>query len=116
MFARAASYFTISISLCLSEAVAEKHTWEKNFSLESDWNSLYVAGECVNRGDRRAIKDQNPYTGEVIAELPPATAEDVDHAFYAASRSQDRNMDRTPQQLAQPILEGINVILANKKF
>jgi aldehyde dehydrogenase (NAD+) len=80
--------------------IAEKPLQEKSISLESDWNSLYIAGEWVNRGNRSSIKDQNPYTGEVIAEVPSATGEDVDSAFYAAVKTQAENMVRTPQDLA----------------
>mgnify|MGYP003290957899 CR=1 FL=1 len=57
-------------------------------ALKSDWNSLYIAGEWVNRGSRPAIEDHNPYTGKVITEVPSATAEDVDKAFKAAERVQ----------------------------
>jgi aldehyde dehydrogenase (NAD+) len=86
----------------------------KEISLKSNWNSLYVAGEWIDNGDNNLIKDQNPYTGEVIAEVPSATAEDVDRAFDVAVRVQKENLGRTPQDLAKPILDGINVILANR--
>ena len=57
-------------------------------ALKSDWNSLYIAGEWVNRGSRPAIEDHNPYTGKVITEVPSATAEDVDRAFDMAEKAQ----------------------------
>lgn len=94
---------------------SEKDIRQKSISLESDWSSLYVAGEWVNSGNKRIIKDLNPYIGEVIAEVPSATAEDVDHAFDAAMTAQHENMGRPPQDLAQTIFEGINVIRANRK-
>jgi hypothetical protein len=87
----------------------ESQTGDNSMSLESDWSSLYVAGRWISRENRHVIKDQNPYTGEVIAEVPTATAEDVDLAFDTGSRSSDVFIGRTPKDLAQPILEGINI-------
>jgi aldehyde dehydrogenase (NAD+) len=84
-------------------------------SLKSDWNTLYVAGEWVNRGNRPAIKDYDPYTGKTIAEVPSATAKDIDRAFDEAQRVQHESMGRSPQELAQPIIEAINFVLANSE-
>jgi hypothetical protein len=62
------------------------HMMSEKISLKSNWNSWYLAGEWIGNGDNHLIKDQNPYTGEVIAEVPSATAEDVDRAFDVAAR------------------------------
>jgi aldehyde dehydrogenase (NAD+) len=97
------------------ETTTESHINENNISLESGWSSLYVAGRWIDRGNRHVIKDQNPYTGEVIAEVQSATAKDVDLAFDTGSRSSDVFIGRTPKELTQPIQEGINVILANRE-
>jgi aldehyde dehydrogenase (NAD+) len=82
-------------------------------TLKGDWNSLYIAGEWVDRGNRLTIKDYDPYTQNIIVEVPSATSEDVDTAFEAAEQAQRETMYRTPQELAQPIIEAINFILAN---
>jgi aldehyde dehydrogenase (NAD+) len=87
----------------------------KEISLKSNWNSLYIGGEWIDNGNNHLIKDQNPYTGEVIAEVPSATAEDVDRAFDVAAKVQKENLGRTPQDLAKPILDGINIILENRQ-
>lgn len=84
-------------------------------TLKSDWNSLYIAGEWVDRGNRPIIEDYDPYTQKIITEVPSATAEDVDRAFEAAERVQRETMYRTPQELAQPIIEAINFIHANSE-
>jgi len=39
--------------------------------LKATGESLYIAGEWVNRGNRRAINDQNPYTEEIIELAQP---------------------------------------------
>jgi aldehyde dehydrogenase (NAD+) len=81
--------------------------------LKSDWNYLYIAGEWVDRENRPTIKDYDPYTQKIITEVPSATSEDVDKAFEAAERVQHKTMHRTPQEMAQPILEAINFIHEN---
>lgn len=57
-------------------------------TLKSDWISLYIAGEWIDRGNQPTIKDYDHYTQKVITEIPSATAEDVDKAFKAAERVQ----------------------------
>jgi hypothetical protein len=60
--------------------LTEKRTEEDQSinALKSDWNSLYIAGEWVDRGNRPAIKDYDPYTEKIIVEVPSATTEDVE--------------------------------------
>jgi len=75
---------------------------------------LFVFGrKWVKRGSRYAIKDQNPYTEEVFVEVPAATNEDVDNAFDIAVKAQKGNNSITSHDLAQPILEGINIMFSN---
>jgi Aldehyde dehydrogenase family len=66
-------------------------------ALKNDWNTLYIAGEWVDRGNRPAIKDYDPYTGKTIAEVPSATANDIDRTFDEAERAQHESMGRSPQ-------------------
>jgi aldehyde dehydrogenase (NAD+) len=84
-------------------------------ALKNDWNTLYIAGEWVDRGNRPAIKDYDPYTGKTIAEVPSATAKDIDRAFDEAESAQHESMGRSPQELAQPIIDAINLVLANSE-
>jgi aldehyde dehydrogenase (NAD+) len=85
-------------------------------SLKTDWNSLYVGGKWINCGSRTVIKDFDPYTGKIVAEIPSATKEDVDMSFAEAERVQRSNIHRTPQDLAKPINEAISIILANSAY
>src|SRR5213075_122904 len=47
----------------------------------------------------------NPATGEVIAEVPAATAEDVDRAVQAAKKALPEWLDTTPAERAEALLK-----------
>ena len=49
---------------------------------------LFIGGEYVASESDRAIEVENPATEEVIAEVPDATAADIDRAVEAARRAQ----------------------------
>lgn len=49
---------------------------------------LYIGGDYVASASSRAIEVENPATEEAIAEVPDASAEDVDRAVEAARRAQ----------------------------
>jgi betaine-aldehyde dehydrogenase len=49
---------------------------------------LFIGGEYVDSTSDRVIEVENPATEEVIAEVPDASAEDVDRAVEAARRAQ----------------------------
>ncbi len=45
-------------------------------------------GGAWRRGSRQdALEDRNPYTGEVILEMPQASCEDMDQAYKAAAKA-----------------------------
>ena len=81
----------------MTQTTFEKGTDGRRISLNSDWNSIYVAGEWVSPVNRRLIKDKNPYTGDIIREIPSANADGVEHAFSAAKTAQRQNMHRIPR-------------------
>src|SRR3979490_1488814 len=47
---------------------------------------LYIDGERLGAGGRAAHRVINPATGEILGELPLATAEDLDRALDTAAR------------------------------
>jgi betaine-aldehyde dehydrogenase len=49
---------------------------------------LYIGGEYVESAAQAAIEVENPATEDVIAEVPDASAEDVDRAVGAARKAQ----------------------------
>ncbi len=62
----------------------------------ADHKKMFIGGEWVD-GSGDSVSVVNPATGEVIAETPNATAEDVDRAVQAAKRTFEESwFDTTP--------------------
>lgn len=57
---------------------------------------MYVDGQRVDPADGRMLKSTNPYTGQVWAEIPDASAEDVAQAVAAANRAFRNGWRDTP--------------------
>ena len=59
---------------------------------------MFIGGEWVDATNGETQPILNPATGEVIAEVPKATADDVNRAVDAAKRAfQDTWFDSTPK-------------------
>lgn len=56
---------------------------------DRDW-ALLVAGQLVPAADNGRYRDESPVTGEVIAEVPDASGEDVDRAVAAGLEASER--------------------------
>ena len=52
-----------------------------------DQHKMFVGGEFVDSISGETMEVLNPATGEVIAEVPRGTAEDVDRAVAAAEKA-----------------------------
>src|SRR5437763_1147013 len=63
-----------------------------------------VGGEWVDSVDSETMEVLNPATGETIAEVPRATAEDVDRAVQAAKRALPEWLETTPGERAELLL------------
>jgi aldehyde dehydrogenase (NAD+) len=61
-------------------------------------------------GTGRVIEDLNPYTGEVVAKLTLANADDLDHAFAAAARAQRDWAERGPSERSAVFLSAAGVM------
>ena len=57
----------------------------------------FVGGEWVDSSNGETMEVLNPATGEVIAEVPRSTAEDVERAVDAAKRAWVEWQDKTPK-------------------
>jgi aldehyde dehydrogenase (NAD+) len=57
-------------------------------SADADWSQLYVDGEWRDASGGETIPVTNPATQEPFAEVPAATAEDVEAAYEAAAAAQ----------------------------
>src|SRR5256885_243440 len=64
-----------------------------------------IGGEWVDSAGGESMEVLNPATGEVIAEVPAATAEDVDSAVQAAKKALPEWLDTTPGERAEALLK-----------
>jgi 1-pyrroline dehydrogenase len=69
-------------------------------------HQIFIGGEWVNSSDGGSLPVVNPSTGEVIAEVPNATAEDVDRAVAAARAAFEETwFDSTPGERQAMLLK-----------
>ena len=47
----------------------------------------FIGGEWARAVDGRSFEDRDPFTGEVVASLPAASAEDAEKAIAAAAKA-----------------------------
>jgi 1-pyrroline dehydrogenase len=64
----------------------------------------FIGGEWVDSAGGETMEVLNPATGEVIAEVPAATAEDVDRAVQAAKKALPEWLETTPGERAEALL------------
>jgi 1-pyrroline dehydrogenase len=70
----------------------------------------FVGGEWVDSVEGGTMEVLNPSTGETIAEVPSATAADVDRAVEAAQRALPEWLETTPQERSELLLKLAAVI------
>src|SRR5919202_6612473 len=70
----------------------------------------FVGGEWVDSSAGETMDVLNPATGETIAEVPSATADDVDNAVQAAKRALPEWLETTPAERAEILLKLADVI------
>jgi len=70
----------------------------------------YVGGEWVDASGGETMEVLNPATGETIAEVPRASAEDVGRAVEAAKRALPEWLETTPAERAEVLLKLADVI------
>jgi 1-pyrroline dehydrogenase len=64
-----------------------------------------VGGEWVESSSGETMEVLNPATGETIAEVPAATAEDVDRAVQAAKKALPEWLETTPGERSELLLK-----------
>src|SRR3954449_13433150 len=70
----------------------------------------FIGGEWVASSSGETMEVLNPSTGEVIAEVPRSTAEDVDRAVEAAKRAFQEWRDKTPKDRMDLLLKLADLI------
>jgi aldehyde dehydrogenase (NAD+) len=78
--------------------------------MDSDWSWLYVDGDRVGPDGRDTIEITNPATGDVVAEVPKGTREDVDRAFRAATTAQVEWAEQPPQARAEVVQNALHLL------
>ncbi len=76
-------------------------------------HKMFVGGEWVESSSGETMEVLNPATGEVIAEVPRGTAEDVDRAVEAAKKAWAEWQDKTPKDRMELLLALADVIDEN---
>ncbi len=72
---------------------------------------MLIGGEWVDASDGNTRKIESPATGDVIAEVPEATAEDVDKAVRAAKTAFDETWsDATPGERSRALLKMADLV------
>ncbi|WP_414652513.1 gamma-aminobutyraldehyde dehydrogenase [Hydrogenophaga sp.] len=72
---------------------------------------LFIDGQFV-RGEGEAEKVLNPATGELLAEVPEASYEQIHRAVLAANRAFDSWGDSTPQERSRALLKMADAVEA----
>jgi 1-pyrroline dehydrogenase len=65
----------------------------------------WIGGEWVDASGGETMEVLNPATGETIAEVPRASAEDVDRAVQAAKQALPEWLETTPGERAEALLK-----------
>src|SRR5205807_5396688 len=65
----------------------------------------FIGGEWVDASGGETMEVVNPATGETIAEVPRASAEDVDRAVQAAKRALPEWLETTPGERSELLLK-----------
>ena len=74
-------------------------------------HQMFIGGEWVDATGGETQPIQNPATGEIIAEVPKATAEDVNRAVEAAKSAFDETwFDSTPSERQRALLKLADLI------
>ena len=82
-------------------------------SVAATQHKMFIGGEFVDSSSGETMEVLNPSTGEVIAEVPRGTAEDVDRAVASARTAWDGWRWKTPKDRMELLLKLADVIDEN---
>jgi len=74
------------------------------YSVDADWDELYVGGEWRSASDGETIPVEDPSTRETVAHVAAGTADDVDAAYEAAVAAQEE-WGETPPAARQEVIQ-----------
>lgn len=85
-------------------------TNETNCQPYSDFERLPIGGHWRRGSGGGCARDRNPYTGEVILEIPQASLVDLDEAYMAARHAQPEWAAALPSERAKVMLNAAGVM------
>ncbi|MFC7239124.1 aldehyde dehydrogenase family protein [Saliphagus sp. GCM10025317] len=80
------------------------------FSIDADWNALFIGGEWAEPDGDEGISVEDPSTREEVARVPAGTEADVDAAFEAAAAAQHEWREAPPIERERVALEVANLL------
>jgi len=92
----------------MSEQVRTERATE--FSVDADWDALYIDGEWRSVPDRDRIDVENPATRETFAQVPSGTVEDVDAAYDAALAAQGEWANTSPARRSEVVRTAAQIL------
>jgi len=81
------------------------------YSIEADWNKLYIGGEWDESTSGNSIAVDDPSTRETVTQVPRGTEADVDAAYEAAAEAQTEWGQTPParrEELVQNLLQTVD--------
>ncbi|WP_148294591.1 aldehyde dehydrogenase family protein, partial [Halarchaeum acidiphilum] len=83
------------------------------FSIDADWNALYIDGEWRASESGDTIDVEDPSTRERIATVPAATESDVDAAYEAAARAHEEWAEAPPARREEAARSALQALQDN---
>ncbi|MFD1600913.1 aldehyde dehydrogenase family protein [Halobellus rarus] len=84
---------------------------QSRYSIDADWNKLYIDGEWVESESGESTPVEDPSTREVVTEVPRGTEGDVDAAYEAAVEAQEEWGEQPPaarEELVQGLIHALD--------
>jgi len=99
------------------EAIAEAQTQTRNTNERerrryTGFEKQYIAGTWRHGRARGVNRDGDPFTGDVLVEIPNASADDLDEAYRAAAQAQKAWAQRLPGERAAVLRKAAEIFEA----
>lgn len=86
----------------------------QNLKAYEDFSKQFIAGQWRAGSGQRVAKNMNPYSGEVLVEIPLANREDLDEAYQAAEEAQTDWAAALPGERAEVLRRAAMVMEARR--
>lgn len=97
----------------MAEVLTESQTQAP--SHYSGLDCMYINGQWRGGRSGKTLKDQNPYNGDVLTEIPQANADDLNEAYEAAAKAQPAWAKLLPAQRAKILQKAAEIMEARRE-